>query len=347
MAEALLYDRLDGQAVRCNVCLWRCRINPGKTGVCGVRRNEKGSLQLLNYARVSSLAADPIEKKPLFHFFPGSSVLSFGTVGCNFHCIHCQNWEIACPDDPASAGQALREVTPQQAVKLAQKSGCAGLAWTYNEPTIWFEYTLDSAKLAHENGLYTVYVTNGYMAPEALDTIGPHLDAWRVDVKGFSDKLYLDLAKIRRWRGILETAERAKDRWNMHVEVVTNIIPALNDDDEQLAGIARWIKEKLGEPTPWHVTRFHPHRGLLHIPPTPLATLERAYKIGREAGLRFVYTGNVPGHKYENTACYNCGNMAIERVGYGIKAAGLKGSGCAVCGADLNIRNSIKTGVKP
>ena len=185
------------------------------------------------------------------------------------------------------------------------------------------------------------------MAPEALDTIGPHLDAWRVDVKGFSDKLYRGLAKIRHWRGILESAARAKDKWDMHVEVVTNIIPALNDDDGQLAGIAKWIKEKLGELTPWHVTRFHPHRGLLHVPPTPLATLERAYKIGREAGLRFVYTGNVPGHKYENTACYKCGNMAIGRVGYDINVAGLKGSGCAVCGAGLNIRNSIKTGVKP
>jgi len=347
MAEALLYDRLDNRRVRCNVCLWRCRVNPGKAGVCGVRRNESGSLQLLNYAKVSSLAADPIEKKPLFHFFPGSSVLSFGTIGCNFHCIHCQNWEIACVDDPGSSGHALREVTPQEAVKIAQKSSCSGLAWTYNEPAIWFEYTLDSARLAQANGLYTVYVTNGYMTPEALDIIGPCLDAWRVDVKGYSDKLYRGLAKVRHWRGILETAVRAKDKWDMHVEVVTNIIPSLNDDDEQLAGIAKWIKEKLGELTPWHVTRFHPHRGLLHIQPTPVATLERAHKIGREAGLRFVYTGNVPGHKYENTACYKCGNMAIERVGYDIKVTGLKGSSCARCGADLNIRNSIKTGVKP
>jgi pyruvate formate lyase activating enzyme len=312
-----------------------------------VRRNEDGSLQLLNYARVSSLAADPIEKKPLFHFFPGSSVLSFGTIGCNFHCIHCQNWEIACVEDPSSAQHALREVTPQAAVKTARRSGCAGLAWTYNEPATWFEYTLDSAKLAHANGLYTVYVTNGYMTPEALDTVGPYLDAWRVDIKGYSDKLYSSLARIRHWRGILETAERAKDRWDMHVEVVTNVIPSLSDDDVQLAGIAKWIKEKLGELTPWHVTRFHPHRGLMHIAPTPVATLERAYKIGREAGLRFVYIGNVPGHKYENTTCYKCGNLAIQRMGYDIKVTGLKGSSCSNCGAGLNIRNSIKTGVMP
>lgn len=347
MAEALLYDRLGGQAVRCNVCLWRCRINPGKVGVCGARRNENGSVRLLNYAGVSSLAADPIEKKPLYHFFPGSSVLSFGTTGCNFHCIHCQNWEIACIEDPAAPHRALRQVTPQKAMETALKNGCAGLAWTYNEPTVWFEYTRDSARLAHQNGLYTVYVTNGYMTPEALDSIGPYLDAWRVDIKGFTDKLYGGLARIKRWRGILETAGRAKDKWGMHVEVVTNIIPSMNDDDEQLYGIAAWIKDKLGGLTPWHVTRFHPHRGLLHVPPTPVATLERAHKIGREAGLSFVYIGNVPGHKFENTACYKCGGLAIERVGYDIKVEGAIGSSCARCGADLNIRNTIKTGVEP
>ena len=346
MAEALLYDRLDDQRVRCNVCLWRCLINPGKSGVCGVRRNENGSLQLLNYGMVSSLAADPIEKKPLFHFFPGSSVLSFGTVGCNFHCIHCQNWEIACVEDPASDRHRLREITPQEAVRMAVKNGCAGLAWTYNEPTIWFEYTLDSARLAHENGLYTVYVTNGYMTPEALDMLGPYLDAWRVDVKGFSDRLYRDLAKVRHWRKILEVAERARHKWNMHVEVVTNLIPSMNDDEKQLSEIAAWIKEALGELTPWHVTRFHPHRRLSHLQPTGLATLEKAYDIGRRAGLRFVYLGNVPGHAYENTVCYQCGTLAIERTGYNISVKAVKGSCCAVCGADLNIRNSLRKGVK-
>jgi pyruvate formate lyase activating enzyme len=342
MAEALLYDKLDDRRVRCNVCLWRCLINPGKPGVCGVRRNEKGSLQLLNYGMVSSLAADPIEKKPLFHFFPGSAVLSFGTIGCNFHCIHCQNWEIACIEDPGTARHSLREISPEDAVKMALKNGCAGLAWTYNEPTIWFEYTLDSAKLAHRNGLYSVYVTNGYMTPEALDMLGPYLDAWRVDIKGFSDSLYKDLAKVRHWSKILEVAERARHKWNMHVEVVTNIIPSMNDDEKQLSGIAGWIREALGELTPWHVTRFHPHRRLSHLPPTGLATLERAYDIGRAAGLRFVYLGNVPGHTYENTVCYQCGTLAIERRGYSISLKAVKDSCCAVCGADLNIRNRIR-----
>ncbi|MBN1690841.1 MAG: AmmeMemoRadiSam system radical SAM enzyme [Dehalococcoidia bacterium] len=342
MGEALLYDKLDEQRVRCNVCLWRCLINPGKSGVCGVRRNENGSLQLLNYGLVSSLAADPIEKKPLFHFFPGSSVLSFGTIGCNFHCIHCQNWEIACIEDPGTAMKGLREISPQDAVKIAVKNGCAGLAWTYNEPTVWFEYTLDSARMAHENGLYSVYVTNGYMTPEALDMLGPYLDAWRVDIKGFSDKLYRDLAKVGHWRKILEVAERARHKWNMHVEVVTNVIPSMNDDDKQLKAIAGWIREALGELTPWHVTRFHPHRRLSHLQPTGLAVLERAHDIGRAAGLRFVYLGNVPGHAYENTVCYQCGALAIERRGYSIRLKAVKDSCCAVCGADLNIRTSIR-----
>ena len=346
MVEALLYDKLENRRVRCSVCLWRCLINPGKSGVCGVRRNESGSLQLLNYGMVSSLAADPIEKKPLFHFFPGSSVLSLGTVGCNFHCIHCQNWEIACIEDPASARHELREITPRDAVKMAAKSGCAGLAWTYNEPTIGFEYTLDSARLAHENGLYTVYVTNGYMTPQALDMIGPYLDAWRVDVKGFSDRLYRDIARVRHWRKILEVAQRARHKWGMHVEIVTNLIPSMNDDEEQLSKIAAWIKESLGELTPWHVTRFHPHRKLSHLQPTGLAALEKACDIGRRAGLHFVYLGNVPGHAYENTVCYQCGTTVIERTGYNISVKAVRGSCCAACGADLNIRHSLKEEVR-
>ncbi len=344
MAEALLYDKLSDKRVRCNICQWRCIINPGKSGVCRVRRNAEGAVHLLNYARVSSMAADPIEKKPLFHFFPGSLVLSFGTIGCNFHCVHCQNWEIACVDEPESSAKTLRDILPQEAVRIAKKNNCLGLAWTYNEPAIWFEYTLDSARLAHESGLYTVYVTNGFITPEALDMIGPYLDAWRVDVKGFSDKVYHDLAKIRRWRGILEVAERARHKWDMHVEVVTNVIPSLNDDEEQLSGIAGWIREKLGELTPWHVTRFYPHRELRHLPPTPITTLEKAYRFGRDAGLRFVYLGNVPGHNYENTVCYNCGNTVIKRQGYHTELVKVKGTDCAVCGANLNIRSTLKKG---
>jgi pyruvate formate lyase activating enzyme len=220
---------------------------------------------------------------------------------------------------------------------LAKGHHCTGIAWTYNEPGIWLEYTLNSARLAKENNLYTVYVTNGYSTPEALDTIGPYLDAWRVDIKGFTDSLYRKLAKVIRWRGILEVARRAKNKWNMHVEVVTNIIPTMNDDDQQLEGIANWIRDELGELTPWHVTRFYPHHHMGHLPPTPVATLEHAYEIGQKAGLKFIYAGNVPGHKSESTICYSCGKTLVQRSGYQTKVLGLEGSRCKFCKADANV----------
>ncbi len=335
MHQAMFYERLGDSRVRCNTCQWRCVISPGKSGVCRMYQNRDGTLYNMNYALVSSMAADPIEKKPLFHFFPGTLALSLGGWGCNFHCQDCQNWEISCTE--LSGKQSIsREVPPQVAVELAKHYQCRGIAWTYNEPSIWFEYTLDGARLAKENGLYTAYVTNGYLTPEALDAIGPYLDAWRVDIKGFSDSLYRRLAKVTRWRGILEVAKRAKSKWNMHVEVVTNIVPTLNDDAEQLESIASWIRDELGELTPWHVTRFHPHYRMAHLPPTPESTLERAYDIGRKAGLKFVYIGNVPGHQGENTICYSCGRTVVERSGYQTRVVGLEDSRCRFCGAELN-----------
>lgn len=338
--EALLYERLPGGRVRCGTCQWRCTIAPGQVGVCKMRRNIEGRLYSLSYAVTSSIAADPIEKKPLFHFFPGSLCFSVGGWGCNFHCIHCQNWQISCVDLPDAVG--ARRVSPEEAVSLALREGCQGISWTYNEPSVFFEYTVDSARIAKEKGLYTVYVTNGYLSPEALDVIGPYLDAWRVDVKGFTDTLYQRLAKVKSWRGILDVARRAKEKWDMHVEVVTNIIPTMNDDPEQLTALARWIRDDMGELTPWHVTRFYPQYQLSNLPPTPVSTLEQAVEIGHQAGLRFVYTGNVPGHPSENTVCYNCGNTVIERAGYRTKIIKLDGPRCGFCGADVNIRTSAK-----
>jgi pyruvate formate lyase activating enzyme len=321
--------------LRCRTCRWQCIINPGRSGVCRVRRNRGGELELQTYGVISSVAADPIEKKPLFHFFPGSQVFSLGSWGCNFRCRHCQNWEIACiegvPDSP--------RMTPKDAVQAALQQKCAGLAWTYNEPAIGFEYTLDSARLARESRLYTAYVTNGFLSLEALDLLGPWLDALRVDIKGFNDNFYRYIARIANWRGILETTRQARLKWNMHVEVVTNIIPTLNDDDSQLRGIAHWICDELGPLTPWHVTRFFPHFKLIDLPATPLPTMERAVMVGRDAGLRFVYMGNVTGRE-ENTVCYSCGALIIRRVGYVISVNGLSGSMCKSCGADLNIRRT-------
>lgn len=337
MQPALLSQRMDNLQVRCNICRWRCLIAPDGLGVCRMYRNDGGTLVNLNYGIVSSLAIDPIEKKPLYHFYPGTRVFSMGSWGCNFHCTGCQNWQIAC-SDVDSSGRSSRNISPVQAVKAAQENGCLGIAWTYNEPTVWFEYTLESAKLAKANGLYTAYVTNGYMTTEALDIIGPYLDAWRVDVKGFKPETYRKIAKITHWEGILETAERAKNKWNMHVEIVTNLTPTINDDDEQLNGIAEWISTKLGCLTPWHVTRFYPQFQATDLPATPVESLEKALRIGAQHGLKFVYIGNVPGHDGENTRCYNCHKLVIQRVGYDTQVVGLEGSRCQYCGTDLNIK---------
>ncbi len=346
MREAMLYEELPDSVVRCNVCQWRCVVKPQKSGLCRVRQNAGGVLQVLNYGEVSSVAVDPIEKKPLFHFHPASQVFSLGGWGCNFHCKHCQNWQISC-QTPWEGREDSRQISPETSIELAKKYNCQGIAWTYNEPVIWLEYTLDSARLAKAEGLYTVYVTNGYATAEALDAIGPYLDAWRVDVKGFSDSFYRQLAKVNRWRGILDVAERAQKKWGMHVEVVTNIIPTMNDDDAQLEGIATWIRDHLGELTPWHVTRFYPQHELRGIPPTPVATLERAYDIGKKAGLHFVYVGNLHGHEGENTTCYSCGRVAVKRTGYQTQPVGLDGSRCRHCGTELNFRTSVLSGRTP
>lgn len=339
MREALLYEKLPSSRVQCHTCQWYCKIGVGKYGVCGVYQNTGGVLYNLNYALTSSVAADPVEKKPLFHFYPGSLVFSLGTLGCNFHCKHCQNWEISMADT-RTVQRGCQELLPKAAIEMTKRYQCRGIAWTYNEPGIWFEYTLDSARLAKENNLNTIYVTNGYSTPEALDTIGPYLDAWRVDIKGFSSSFYRNIARVPEWRKILEVTRRAKEKWNMHIEVVTNIIPTMNDDDQQLGDIAGWIRNELGELTPWHVTRFYPHHHLMHIPPTPIATLEHAYELGKRAGLKFIYVGNVPGHQSESTVCYSCGGVNVERFGYRTSVEGLEGSKCRFCGAELNFRTA-------
>ena len=332
----MFYEKSQGRSVRCHLCNHHCTITEGTRGTCGVRQNIDGTLYSLVYGKPISRCVDPIEKKPLFHFHPGTLCFSLGTLGCNFHCRHCQNWQISTASSQ-SLVDSCRELSPKASVELALQHRCQGIAWTYNEPVIWLEHTLDSAKLAKEKGLYTVYVTNGYATPEALDTIGPYLDAWRVDIKGFSDEFYKSLSGVPHWREILDVTKLAKEKWHMHVEAVTNIIPTMNDDDAQLKGIAEWIKTELGDLTPWHVTRFHPQYQINHLPPTPLETINRAYQIGRDLGLKFVYAGNVPGHPSESTVCYNCGKMIIDRYGYKTNIKGLNGSRCKYCDADLNI----------
>jgi pyruvate formate lyase activating enzyme len=345
--EALLYTRRDDKSCDCAVCPRRCHIPPGKSGVCRARVNRDGVVDSIVYGRSCSVAADPIEKKPLFHFFPGSTVLSLGTIGCTFMCGHCQNWQIAHADarqlvEGGRAARELRELSVDKLPMLATKHECAGVAWTYNEPTVWFEYVLDGARVCHEHDLYTVMVTNGYITLEALDLLAPHLDAYRVDVKAFSDEAYKRLCRIPHFRPVLDAAVRAKQVHDCHVEIVTNVIPTFNDDDDTLRSIADWMVAELGPKTPWHVTRFVPYLEFANLPMTPIRTLERAVEIGHKAGLEFVYIGNVPGHAGENTICPHCKRLVARRTGYMIEDLAVKGTYCAMCGTDLNVRSTVK-----
>lgn len=334
MHEALLWQP-DGTRVHCLLCPHDCRIAAGARGICGVRENRDGRLVALTYALVSSIAVDPIEKKPVFHYKPGSRALSLGSVGCSMRCGHCQNWQISRARPGGE--EPLERVEPAEVVRLAQEHRCEGVAFTYNEPVIWIEYVLDTARLCKEAGLYTVMVTNGYITEAGLDLIGPHIDVWRVDVKGFDDETYRTLCKARSVRPVLAMAERAKHTWSMHVEVVTNVIPTVNDGEATLRGIAEWIRDRLGADTPWHVTRFFPYLDLAHLPPTPLATLVRARRIGLEAGLHFVYLGNVHEPGGEDTTCPGCGEVAIARDGYRIVSRHTQHGACERCGTSLGI----------
>ncbi len=328
-AEAMPHGR-----VRCLACQRGCILAEDDLGFCRVRANRGGKLAPLSYGRVAALHLANVERKPLFHFHPGQVMLSVGSLGCNFRCPGCQNRELAHADAPGELS-AVRYLRPEALVRKAVELGLLGISWTYNEPAIWFEYTLDGARLAKLEGLATNYVTNGSLTPQALDQIGPYLDAYRVDIKGFSEETYARVANFPEFRGILEVAERARHKWGMHVECVTNVIPTMNDGDDELRGIAEWIATALGPETPWHVTRFAPHGDFAHLPPTPLSTLERAHRIGREAGLHFVYLGNVPGHPAENTYCPACGELLIKRTGLMAAESRLRDGACPECGRVL------------
>lgn len=336
LREALLYEQLSSGRVRCNLCQRRCLIEPDGLGYCAVRINRGGRLYTLVYGAISTYRPAPMEIKPLYHFHPGEWAFSLGSWGCNFRCIGCQNWEIA---HIKLKGEQGREefLPPERAISMAKEQNCQGISFTYNEPTIWFEYCLDTAKKAKEEGLHTSFITNGFITPEALDLIGPYLDAYRVDVKSFSKSFYRKIARVDDFQGILEVAERAKLKWGMHLEVVTNLVPGLNDSPDELKKLARWIRDKLGPDTPWHITRFFPYLKLSHLPPTPIQTLERARGIGMEEGLNFVYLGNLPGHPFENTYCPSCGELLIERRNTRILSYRIEEGKCPHCGQKIPI----------
>lgn len=330
MRESFLYQRLSHHRVKCNICERRCLIPEGTRGWCKTRINEGGKLFTLIWGEVSTLAVSPAEKKPFHHFLPGSLWLSVGSLGCNFRCPGCQNYEIA-HEVPYPKSLKTNFISPQALIRMAKKRNVRGISWTYNEPTLWFEYTLEGAKLAKKEGLFTNYVTNGYITPEALDLIGPWLDVFRVDIKGFSKDTYRILCHIPDFKPILEATRRAKFKWKIWVEVVTNVIPGYNDDEDQLWGIANWISTTLGKETPWHVTRFYPYLLLSEVEPTPISTLEKARSIGFEAGLKYVYLGNVPGHRGNHTYCPRCKKILIRRDNFSILGNRVKEEKCPWC----------------
>jgi len=334
MKEAMFYRQTDNDSVVCELCPHACKLKEDQIGICGVRKNLSGKLFSLVYGKAIAVHVDPIEKKPLFHVAPGSQSFSMATVGCNFHCKFCQNYDISQVKDAETIRRFSRELSPRDLLTMAQKNSCISIAYTYTEPTIYFEYAYDTAKIAHESGLLNIFVTNGYINPEPLEYIQPYLDAANVDLKSFRDGFYKRLVGAR-LAPVLDALKLMK-KLDIWIEVTTLVIPGENDSEAELTEIASFIKNELGVETPWHISRFYPHFHLRDHAVTPVATLNRAREIGLEQGLRYVYLGNVPGSDAENTYCYNCGELLIERYGYQIIAKNLNEGKCKFCGVEID-----------
>jgi pyruvate formate lyase activating enzyme len=331
LKEAILYEKLDNEAVKCHLCSHRCRIIDSKRGICGVRENRSGTLYSLVYDKMVSGHVDPIEKKPLYHFLPASSAYSIATVGCNFRCGNCQNWEIS--QSPKLQNPIMgRNMPPEEIVDTARRMNCESIAYTYTEPVIFMEYAYETAVLAVGYDIKNVFVTNGYITKEALAKMTPYLHGANIDLKSLSDKFYRENCGAR-LEPVLEAIKLHK-KAGIWIELTTLIIPTLNDSEEDLKEIAEFIRD-LGVEIPWHVSRFYPNFQLIDLPPTPLETIRRAREIGLKAGLRYVYQGNVPGDG-ENTYCYKCGNLLIERYGYTVTKNKIVDLSCPRCGTEVD-----------
>lgn len=322
--ESLLQEKTNGK-IRCNVCERRCTIVPGGLGWCRTRQNRDGRLVTLIYGALSSLSANPIEKKPFYHFHPGTTALTAGSWSCNFGCPWCQNWDISKSAPREQSGYT----SPEQFIELTGNYGCQGTSISFNEPTLSLEWSLDVFRLARRRALYNTYVTNGYITPEALSLlIDAGLNAMNVDIKG-------DTAAVRKHcKGIdvekvWAACKLARSR-GVHIEITTLAIPTVNDADTALRGIAERIVNELGRNVPWHVTGYYPAYKFT-APPTPIRTLERAWQIGKDAELNFVYIGNVPGHRYDNTNCPGCGALLIERLGFDVLLNTIRHGRCPQC----------------
>ncbi len=340
---ATLYEPLDGGKVRCTACARYCAIPSGSHGFCFVRKNVGGRLVLLSYGKASAIQVDPVEKKPLSHFHPGTRVYSIGTVGCNWRCQYCQNAEISQEREVVG-----RSLSPKAAVQGARRYGCQGVTFTYNEPTIFAEYALDVMQEAHAAGLFANFVTNGYMTPEAVEAIGPHLDAVSIDFKGSGEAGFL--RKYIAAKGpepIYETAEGLKRR-GVHIEVTDLIVPQVGESVDATRRLARFIVDRLGPETPFHLLRFHPDYKMMDLPETPVATLERLHAVAKAEGLDYVYLGNVWGHPLEHTYCPKCGDVVVERFGFTIRSWNLdEQNRCVACGHRIPIVGTLSDDYLP
>lgn len=339
MHEAGFYESLKENNAKCLICPHNCIVGEDKTGICRQRKNIKGKLYLLNYAESTSVNLDPIEKKPLYHFYPGTQIISFGTNGCNLKCMFCQNWSISHEDSPS------KEILPEEVIKITKKQSSGGIAYTYNEPLIWYEFVRDCAKLARDEGIKNVLVTNGFINPEPFGELLPYIDAINIDIKSINNDFYKRLCKAK-VEPVLETARLAKG--NVLLEVTNLIIPKENDSEKDIRNLCQWVADNLGKATPIHFSAYYPAYQF-DRPGTPLTTLQMAYDIAREY-LMYVYLGNVKiaaahtregGEKGNDTFCAWCQTKLIERSGYSVKVLNLdKDGGCKRCGADNNIRSS-------
>ena len=328
MKKAILYEKLKDNKVCCEACYHHCLISDKETGICGVRQNIDGDLYLLVYGRAISVNIDPIEKKPLFHFLPGQKAFSLGTMGCNFACDFCQNWEISQIPRNLDLIHTGEEWEPKKVVKYCKDNKIPIIAYTYNEPSIWVEYALDTMKLAKKEGIKNIWVSNGFMSEKSLKLITPYLDAINIDLKSFSNNFYKKICKGQ----LNPVKENIKKIWKMGIweEVTTLIIPGLNDSEKELKQIAKFLV-KISKDIPWHISAFYPCYKMLDIIPTPEETLISAYKIGKKAGLNYVYTGNIPNSNYESTFCPKCNTLVVERWGMEVLENNLKNGKCPKC----------------
>jgi len=327
MKEAMFYKKLEKQNLKCFLCAHHCLIAEGKRGICGVRENKEGVLYSLVYGKPVSMNIDPIEKKPLFHFYPGSTSFSIATAGCNFRCKHCQNYDISQYPKKHDGRIPGETVAPEAVVDAAERAGCKSISYTYTEPTIFFEFAYDCARLAKERGIKNVFVSNGYTGPEAAKTMAPFLDGNNIDLKG-DDDFYKKICGAR-LQPVLDTIKLMKEL-GVWIEITTLIIPTYNDSEKTINGIIDFILS-VDPAIPWHVSQFYPTYELLDLPRTPVETLRWARETGLRRGIKYVYTGNVPGEGGENTYCPKCGELLIERLGYRITQNKIKEGHCFKC----------------